>query len=212
MVDHYRNSYPKWLRVGFRSFLPAASAYRSLLRDCAAGDARAGVARRVGLHVVGRGMNDQRSSAVAENGVRTSTHRYIGSDRCFLRGPVGCYRKVLHIAGVRALRVLQPVLLLLRIEMPARRRESWNLALRVLMNMNGVLAGRQILQIQCDLHSIRAIRGKRSSSDTLALSILEIDCRGLGCEHNDKEAESAQKDDCFEHGGFFRIFRPRRIG
>ena len=49
---------------------------------------------------------------------------------------------------MRPLWILQPVLLLVRIEMWAGRSESWPLTLTDLVNVGGMLTGRQVLDVR----------------------------------------------------------------
>src|SRR6185312_7407896 len=102
-------------------------------------------------------------------------------------------------------RIFQPVFFLLRIEMTASGYKAWGFARGVLVNVNGMLAGRQILEIERDLHSTDAIRGESCGPYALALSILEIDRSGLSGKHTSKEADAAKKADCLEHTDFLRI-------
>ena len=54
--------------------------------------------------------------------------------------------EILHVAGVMAFWIVQTVLLAIRIEVASGGLEVGTVALRVLMNMDGVLSRRQILQ------------------------------------------------------------------
>src|SRR5260370_39888163 len=61
---------------------------------------------------------------------------------------------------MRPLWILQPVVLLVRIEVWTGRSESWPLTLGDLVNVCGVLAGRQVLEVE----------GNRNAGTALALA------------------------------------------
>src|SRR5580658_8556232 len=87
-----------------------------LLVDYAAGYAVAGVTRRVGLQVVGFGVDYQ---GVAENGVIVIVHIDARIGDRFFRFALGIGGEIGHIAGVGALRIIEAVLLLIGIEVRA---------------------------------------------------------------------------------------------
>src|ERR1051326_6654543 len=99
---------PPYVRVTYRRTLPRGG---SLLRDDAAGDAIAGVAGRVGLHVVGLGVNHERRAGAAEERVGAVAERHqLVRER--LRRRAGLqHGEVVHVAGVRTLRIHRAVLL-----------------------------------------------------------------------------------------------------
>jgi hypothetical protein len=72
---------------------------------------------------------------------------------------------------MRTFGIVQPVVLLLRIEVRARGGESWRLAFCHLVNVEGVLAGRQVFQVEPDLNSALLL-GKRRGADALSFRIL----------------------------------------
>ena len=61
--------------------------------------------------------------------------------------------KVGIIPGVVAFRILQSMLLVFGVEMASRGLEVWGVALRVLMKMDGVYAGRKVLDVDFHLDS-----------------------------------------------------------
>jgi len=123
---------------------------RKLLRDYAAGDAVAGVAGGIGLHVVGFGVDDDRGAAVAEEGMRAVAESYV----FVLQGRVGFAfhvdGEVQHVAGVVAFGIIESVLLAIGIEMRAGGFEVGRIALRVLVEVDGVLAGRQVVKMKLE--------------------------------------------------------------
>ena len=94
------------------------------------------------------------------------------------------------IAGVVPFRIFQAVLLVFGIEVRAGRFEVGGLALGVLMKVDGVLTGRQIMKskLEADAGSLLP-QGDRP--DGFALSVLEFDF-GLGGagERENKQSDS----------------------
>src|ERR1700678_4030311 len=117
-----------------------------LLGNYAAGDAVAGVAGGIGLHVVGFGVDHDRSAAIAEQRVGAVGESYI----FILKGGVGfaagVHGQVEHVAGVMAFGILEAVFLALRIEMRAGGFEVGAVTFCVLMDMDPVVAGREIVK------------------------------------------------------------------
>ena len=58
--------------------------------------------------------------------------------------------EILHVAGVVALGIFESVLFAVRIEMRAGGFEVGCIALRVLMEVDGMLAGREIVQVELE--------------------------------------------------------------
>ncbi len=119
-----------------------------LLRDYAAGDAVAGVAGGISLHVVGSGVDDDRGTAVAEKRMRSVAESYIFVFHRRIGLPFYVDDKIEHIAGVMAFGVVESMLLVFGIEMRAGGFEVGRIALGILMKVDGVLAGRQIVEMQ----------------------------------------------------------------
>ena len=67
-----------------------------------------------------------------------------------LRPAFGAYREVVHVSGVMAIGVFQPMLLSVRIKVGACRLEIRRLAQRLLMEMKSVYPGRQIMKGRLD--------------------------------------------------------------
>jgi len=149
-----------------------------LLRDRAAGDASARVAGRIRLHVVGSRVNHDGRPAVREQGVRPGAEVHVLVRDRRLQGAVRSDRDVHHVAGVRPVWVLEAVLLDLRIEVSAGGREAGRLAFGHLMDVDRVLSGRQVLQVEGDADSgLR--RRDLGGPDRCAAGVLEFYLDGL---------------------------------
>jgi len=148
----------------------------SLPRDDAAGDAVAGIACRIGLHVVRLGVNDQRRSTVGKQRVGLRT---IAEDNRVvldggLRGAVGLDRKVRHVAGMVAIRILQPMLLIRGVEVTSGRFEVGQIALGCLMEVDGVFPGGQVPDVELQFDSgLLGLDGR--GTDTLTLGVFQVD-------------------------------------
>src|SRR5882724_758046 len=114
----------------------------------------------------------------------------------------GVYGKVVHVSGMMAFGILQAVLLSIRIKMWAGRLEIRRIALRLLMEVQRVLPGRQV--VEAKLHGntrrcVRAITPYHPFAYTLALSILQFD-GGLGYSRDrqgeDRQTQSDGKRKC----------------
>src|SRR5271165_1183127 len=154
-----------------------------LFRNHAAGDAVAGVARGIGLHVVGLGVNHERGASVGEQRISFRAHAQydVGILNGGLGSAVGLHGEVGHVAVVVSGGIEEAVLLLVRIEVRAGRLEVGRIALGVLMEMQRVIAGRQALHIEFDLNAFTR-RLDRGRADAVALGVLKCD-RGLLDRH-----------------------------
>jgi hypothetical protein len=167
------------------------------------GDAVAGVSRRVGFHVVCLGMDHQRRASVGEQRVRVGrgAKRDIIVGDLRLRLAVRSDRDVQHVAGVVALRILEAVLPGLRIEVAACRLEVWRIALRVLVEVNAMLAGRQAVEVELDLDS--AADGLDfGGADAVSLSILEFDFDAFGGSRGRSGRQQSNGEGDSEQFGF----------
>jgi hypothetical protein len=135
------------LREGF-------TAVQILLCNHAAGDAVAGVTRGIRFVVIGLRVDHDGRAAVAEERMRPFTQGHVvilESDSVgFALGVDG---EVFHVARVVPLRIVESVLLGLRVEVRARGFEIGRIALGVLMEVDGVLAGRQAIQMQFEFNA-----------------------------------------------------------
>ena len=118
-------------------------------------------------------MDDQRRPAGDEDRVPGSHECHSG---VYNRRPghaVGRNCEIVHVAGVWSLRVLQPMLLAIRIEMGARGFECRGIALRRLMDVESMLTRGQILEIERNRYSSCRLCRKRRSSDGPTLRVIE---------------------------------------
>ena len=160
----------------------------SLLRDHAAGDAVAGVAGGIGFVVVGFGVDDDRGAAVAEQRVLAVEGHVQVLNGC--TGAAFCVDdEVLHIASVVAFRIIESVLLAFRIEMGTGRFKIRGIALGVLMKVDSVFAGRQIVKHEFEADA-RTVWHDDDRSYILALGVLDVDL-GFGCAG---KSENHQRD------------------
>ena len=119
-----------------------------LFLDYPAGDAVSRISRRVGLQVISLGMNDQGGAAIAEKRVAVISESYIRVQHFQLGTPIGLHDEIVHITGVMAFRILQAVLLSLRIEMRAGRFEIGRIALCLAVEVQSVLPWRQVMKVE----------------------------------------------------------------
>ena len=99
--------------------------------------------------------------------------------------------------------IFQAVLLAIGIEMRPRRFEVRSFALGVLMKVNGVVAGRQILQIDIHFHPTRLLFRQSDSAYALALSVIEVNHslgQARGGESSQSQRESKSKREGVFHG------------
>src|SRR5262249_3721593 len=87
---------------------------------------------------------------------------------------VGVHNEIGNVAGMRPLRVVEAMFLAVRIEMRAGGLEVWAFALGGLMNVNAVVAWRQIMHIELGGNADRGLL-QRGAADILALAILQLD-------------------------------------
>jgi len=109
-----------------------------------------------------------------------------------LGASVGFDQEILHIAGMWAIRILQAMLFVIRIEMGSCGLEVGRLALGVLMNMYGVLAGRKMLEIETDFDS-GASTSYRSFPNAPALGVFEFDL--LACRPQRESCKQEPRSD-----------------
>ena len=126
------------------------SLFQTLLRDCAAGDAISGSSGWIGLVIVCLGVDDDCGASVAEERVRVGAE----SDVLVLDLRIGfAFRvdgEVRHVSGMVAFGIFQTVLFPIRIEMRAGGFEIRRIARRILMEVDGVFAGRKTVKLQLE--------------------------------------------------------------
>ena len=91
----------------------------------------------------------------------------------------GVNQEVLHVAGVMAFGIVESVLLVFGIEMRPGRFEVGSLALWVLMEVNGVLARREITKVKLESDPSAVFR-QDDSAYRPTIGVFEVDL-GLGC-------------------------------
>ena len=138
-------------------------------------------------------MDHQRGAAIAEDGMAVTwspIHIFVDDTR--LRFAISVDGEVWHIAGMMTFGILQAVLLVVRIEMRAGRFEIWRVTLWILVDVDGVLSGRQIVQVELHDHAIALVHERGTYA--LALSVFQFD-------HNLRSARQRQsKDGDKQHG------------
>jgi hypothetical protein len=160
-----------------------ARTFAALFRDHTARYAVSRVARWVGLVVVGLGVNYDCRPAVAEQGVGTVRKGYVvvlkSESVSFALSIDG---EVLHIASVVAVGIIETVFLAIRIEMSTGRLEIGAFALGHLMEVEGMLSGREIVKVKLD-DDARPFLREGNGANTLSLRICEFNLElnlGLG--------------------------------
>src|SRR5260370_6152406 len=140
------------------------------LGDDAAGDARGSTA----AGAAGYGVNDNRGPAIAEDGVSIRAESYIGSDGA----RVGCAVRSNDQSKVRDIASGHSLVGVSAAKMRSGGLEVGRLTLGHLMNVEGVLTRREILDIEGYFDALG--RGRESrSADALALCILDVNSDGL---------------------------------
>src|SRR5580700_8439154 len=121
------------------------------LTDDAAGDARRGSRSCAACY----GVNHDRSSSIAKDGGVIVAEGYVGRDDRNVGGAVGANdeRKIRDVASRCC---VMAVLSAAGIEMRAGGLEVGRFAFCDLMNVDGVFAWRQILDVQCDFDAFRS--------------------------------------------------------
>ena len=119
------------------------------------------------------GVNNNRSPTVAKDGMVIVAKSYVRRDHRNVRGAVGAdnERKIRYVAGRHA---VMAVLGAAGIEVRTGGLEVRRVALGNLMDVDGMLAGRQILDVQCNFDALRTA-GKLGSANALAFGVLEFD-------------------------------------
>src|SRR5208282_323277 len=145
----------------------------TLLRNHTAGDAVAGIARGVGLLIVGLGVRYDCGASVAEQRMAVAAERDVFILPLEMRFAVRVHGEVGVVAGVVTFRILQSMLLSIGIEVASRGLEVRGVALRVLMEVDSVFAWRQIFEIDFHLHA-RGRFPKNGGTYNLALGIFEL--------------------------------------
>src|SRR6202451_1253874 len=115
-----------------------------------------------------------------------SAEVYILVGEADFRLSVGAYGEVGHVAGMVAIGVVEAVLLAVRIEMRACGLKVWRIAFRNLMEVNRVLARRQIFEVEVQTYSASLVFIQDDGAHTFALGIRHVNY----CFRGNRERES----------------------
>ena len=119
-------------------------------------------------------MDDDGGATVAEQRVRAVAEGYVFILKARIGLAVGIDGEVQHVAGVMPVRALETVLFSFRIEMRACRFEIGGVALGVLVEVDSVLAGREIVKFKLETDT-RAGRKNDDVTYALALGVFNFD-------------------------------------
>ena len=167
--------------------------------DDAAGDAISGVARGIGLHVVGLFVDDDGGASVGEDAVRRGgvEGEIVDLERGLADVAFADFDVLRQVAGVVAQRVEGAVLLVLRIEVAARGLEVGSVAEGFGVDVDGVLAYGEILEVELDGEFVLVLCEGRSAGvvagaglDGDDQGVLGFGERGRGEEAKSKDGES----------------------
>jgi len=154
-------------------------------------------------------VDDDGGASVAEERVGAVAEGYVAileSDSVGLA--LDTDGEVSHVAGVVAFGIIESVLLALRIEMRTGGFEIGRIALGVLMEVDGVLAGRQVVEMEFEFNA-RSVIPEDHPADALALGVLEFDY-GFGGAGEREKNHGGQGGDCGEgyglHAGNYNEF------
>jgi hypothetical protein len=172
----------------------------------AASDAIARIAGRVGFHVVGFCVDHECCAAIAEKRVSVIAEVYVlvgEADFCF---SVGAHGEVGHVAGMVAIGTVEAVLLAVRIEMRACGLKVRRIAFRDLMEVNRVLARRQIFEVEVQADSASLVFIQDDGAHTFALGIRHVNRGFRG--NRERESDDAKRQ---SYGQYFVEFHARII-
>ena len=142
-----------------------------LLLDHSAGDAVAGIAGWVGLHVVGFGVDYDCGAAIAEERVSVGAEVYIFIGEPDFSFSVGAYGEVGHVAGMVAVGTVKAVLFAVRIKVRACGFEIGRVAFRVLMEVDCVFARREIFEVELQAYSAFLVFIEDHGADAFPLRV-----------------------------------------
>ncbi len=168
--------------------------------DDTAGDAVAGVAGGVGLHVVSLFVNDDGSAAVGDDAVRCGG---VEGDVVDVEGGLAEVAFtddyiLREVAGMMAHRVLEAVLLVVGVEVGASGLEVRTVAQGFGVDVNAMLANGEVLEVKFDLNALFGGAEGRGSSVVAGAGLDGHDDRILwsfGEGWNNKKAESDGGED-----------------
>jgi len=167
------------LCVRFRAKVGSANAETTftetrakLLLYHTAGDAVAGIAGWVGLHVIGFGVDYDCGAAIAEERVSVGAEVYILIREPDFGFPIGAYGEVGHVASVVAIGIVKTVFFAVWIKVRAGGFEIGRVAFRILMEMDRVFARRKIFEIKLQAHAAFLVFIQDHSADAFPLGVL----------------------------------------
>jgi hypothetical protein len=177
---------------------------RRLFCDYAAGDAVAGVAGGIGLHVVRFGVDDEGGAAVAEQRVGAVGEGDVGILERNI-GFTGCADgEVLHVCGVMAFGIVEAVFFAVGIEMRAGGFEIRSIALGILVKVDGVLAWREIVDMNLEVDAWPLLRHD-DRAYVLALCVFELDFGFGGGGKSGYREKSDEEEDWSFHAGIIEL-------
>ena len=183
-----------------------------LFINYAAGDTGSGVAGWVGLQIVGFFVNDE---GVAEYGVVVVVHVYARVCDGLFRFAFGVDGEVGHVAGVRAVGIVEAMLLAVGIEMALGSGER-RLANSTLMDVERVVARRQVHEVDLDGDASSTLDfGDDGGAHALSFRVFHFDCDGFGGSQgrSGKQGCEAEGTKCFDrHGNSVQEEGVRRQG
>ena len=149
-------------------------------RDDSAGDAYAGVAAWVCLHIVFAGMDDDGRAAVGEDGVCSGEVERDGLDyEGLLSRAIGGNLEVeRYIPVVESVWIMDAVFFAGRVKVRPRRSEVGGNALRILMDMDGVFARRKVHEVELKGNGTLFVR-EGDGTRVLAFGCCDLDLHGL---------------------------------
>ncbi len=98
-------------------------------------------------------MHHDGSASIAEERMAVAAQIHVFIKQIDRRFALGVDREIGHVPGVMPVRILQPVLFAVRIEVRPGRFEVWPLALGNGMKMDRVLPRRHVIQRELHVHS-----------------------------------------------------------
>lgn len=101
-------------------------------------------------------MYDDRGSAIAEKRMTVAAKIHILTKQFHRRLALRINREVVHVAGVMPIRILQPVLLAIRIKVRPCRFEVRSLALGHRMKMDCVLPRSHVVKRELHVYTLRS--------------------------------------------------------
>src|SRR6266478_4357366 len=170
-IMNVRRTFTAEARATMSRLTPAVA---RLAGDDAAGDARAGVPGRVRLLVIRIGVDHERGAAAPEQSMTVRGEGDARIHEARVRRAVRTDDQVREIPRVGPRGIVEPVVLTVRVEMPARACERRRLALAHLVEMDAVRTGSEAGDVHAEPHP-GALRGDGGVAAGLTLGIHQLD-------------------------------------